>query len=125
MPIHKGYLLCPCCGSAAKVMEAEGKRMGKLYMVCPECGTDQSHLPKRQEYIRDHMVGSLDVLTEKTVLEIPLTAEHEVVSDMLSDITSNDMPETEPNEKGVAGWVIGCALLLSALGLGALARKVA
>ncbi|HDL9484150.1 TPA: hypothetical protein PX784_003815, partial [Vibrio cholerae] len=84
MPIHKGYLLCPCCGSAAKVMEAEGKRMGKLYVVCPECGTDQSHLPKRQAYIRDHMVETQDQLTEQT--------EPEMVSDMVSDDVSKPEP---------------------------------
>lgn len=114
MPIHKGYLLCPCCGSAAKVMEAEGKRMGKLYVVCPECGTDQSHLPKRQAYIRDHMVETLDQLTEQTEPE------------MVSDIVSDDVSEPDPkNEKGVSGWAIGGVIFLSLFGLGALARKVA
>ncbi|ODS10152.1 hypothetical protein [Vibrio scophthalmi] len=122
MPIHKGYLVCSCCQSAAKVMEAEGKRTGKLYVVCPECGTDQSHLPKRQEYIRNHMVESLDALTEKAEPEIPLTPEPEIVSDIVSDDISEPLP---PSEKSVSGWAIGGAILLTVVGLGALARKVA
>ncbi|HDY8229146.1 TPA: hypothetical protein RQL15_003709 [Vibrio vulnificus] len=122
MPIHKGYLRCPCCENAAKVMEAEGKRVGKLYIVCPECGTDQSHLPRRQAYIRDHMVESLDQLTKQAEPETPLTPEPE----MVSDIVSNDISEPEPKgEKNVSGWAIGGAILLTVFGLGALARKVA
>ncbi|PSB89062.1 hypothetical protein C5F63_06010 [Photobacterium damselae subsp. damselae] len=55
MPIKRGYMVCRCCEQVATVYEAEGKRSGELYVVCPECGTDQSNKPTRQQFIRDHM----------------------------------------------------------------------
>lgn len=93
MPIKRGYMVCRCCDEVATVYEAEGKRSGELYVVCPECGTDQSNKPTRQKFIREHMAQTREELEQNAVTEpVP-----DVVSNTVSDTVSND-------DSGGFGW---------------------
>ncbi|MGR5312494.1 hypothetical protein ACPV34_21100 [Photobacterium damselae] len=83
MPIKKGYMVCRCCEQVATVYEAEGKRLGELYVVCPECGTDQSNKPTRQAFIKRHMATTREELEQQppTVLEAVSDGGQDTVSD--------------------------------------------
>lgn len=100
MPIEKGFIKCSVCTNISTVFEAEGKRSGKLYVVCPECGTDQSNKATRQAYIIKNMVSTKEELEIQPVEEIT-----EVVPDT-KDIVSDVVIDTIPSDiKVVLGEV--------------------
>lgn len=86
MPIKQGYMVCRCCEQVATVYEAEGKRSGELYVVCPECGTDQSNKPTRQNFIREHMAPTREELEQKQSISEPV---QNTPSDTVSDGEEN------------------------------------
>ncbi|WP_205669723.1 hypothetical protein [Aliivibrio fischeri] len=93
MPIEKGFIKCSVCESDATVFEAEGKRTGKLYVVCPECGTDQSNKATRQAYIIKNMVSTKEELKIQPVEEITevIPDTQNIVSEVEIDTISNDI----------------------------------
>lgn len=97
MPIKRGYMVCRCCDEVATVYEAEGKRTGELYVVCPECGTDQSNKPTRQKFIREHMAETREELEQKPMISDVV----EPVSNTPSDTVSNN---DDGEENSGFGW---------------------
>lgn len=90
MPIEKGFIKCSVCQSDATVYEAEGKRKSKLYVVCPECGTDQSSKETRQNYIIKNMVSTKEELQIQAVEDSTLDST-DIVSSSAEDTISNNI----------------------------------
>ena len=59
-----GVVRCPGfgCDCIATVHKAQGNRKGLVYLICDECGTDQSAGKSRQEKIKSNMHPCIESL---------------------------------------------------------------
>lgn len=82
-----GVIRCDC-GEPATVHNPKGKRSGRYYTMCDECGTDQRAGDTRQAKIRAEMVETVEQLSSVQVLAREPEAEKQ----------AENIPEPEPLE---------------------------
>jgi hypothetical protein len=134
-----GVIRCDC-GEPATVHNPRGKRSGRYYTMCNECGTDQRAGDTRQSKIRAEMVRTIEELpplvnpvkaeapkpaeaveavteAEKTEPAKPLQANENAVSTVNEPDPKPEPnePEPEPNEKPISLFAVVGALLGAAL----------
>ena len=82
-----GVIRCDC-GLPATVHNPRGKRSGRYYTMCDECGTDQRAGDTRQTKIRAEMVQTIEELPNVT----------EIVNHELGNCAVNEFAKIEPAE---------------------------
>lgn len=133
-----GVIRCDC-GQPATVHNPRGKRSGRYYTMCDECGTDQRAGDTRQAKIRAEMVQTIEELNplsshgepEKAepvkVVEAEKTEPAEVLETNESAVSTVNEPETEippketinqPEDKPIrlfafVGMCLGAALAVA------------
>ena len=119
-----GVIRCDC-GLPATVHNPRGKRSGRYYTMCDECGTDQRAGDTRQTKIRAEMVQTIEELAplvNQVKAEKPEPAE--AVEANKSAVSTVNEPETEtppeetekePETKPISLFVVVGGLLGAAL----------
>lgn len=134
-----GVIRCDC-GEPATVHNPRGKRSGRYYTMCDECGTDQRAGDTRQAKIRAEMVQTIEELpplvnqvkAEKVEPAEAVEAEKEAEKpDPVKPLQANEntvstvnepdpkpepkTPDPEPKEKPISLFAVVGALLGAAL----------
>ncbi|WP_018691982.1 hypothetical protein [Algicola sagamiensis] len=103
----RGVIRCFACNEVASVHEAKGKRKGLYYLICDNCGTDQSHGAVRQTKIKDNMHSNIETLeqaeaaTEKELIVNASSSEAAANSSDTAGKTCSQLDSLPSEEVGI------------------------